>query len=240
MKGNIVKKNFLQEMLQRQSPKTCRKSLKAALQNNKRAVIAEIKRASPSIGKICEIQNPGEKAREYVRGGAAAISVLTHEAFGGSFEDLKEVAQESMAPVLCKGFLLDMDQIAAAASAGADAVLLIVSALKEETARFVQAAHLFGMEALVEVHHESELPIALAASPDVIGVNQRDLSDFSMHPEIFRGMCDLIPLGIVKIAESGIQSMEEANTLFAMGYDGVLVGEALSRKTLVLGGAHVH
>lgn len=238
--GNIVKRSFLQEMIQKKDPAPGRKSLKAAIQNGKGAVIAEIKRASPSAGKIAEILHPMEKVREYVQAGAAAISVLTHEAFGGSMQDLNEVAHASNVPVLCKDFLIDIAQIAAAASAGADAVLLIVSALKEETARFVKAAHLFGMEAVVEVHHEAELSIALAAQADIIGVNQRDLSDFSMHPEVFQQIGALIPPAIVKIAESGIRSMAEANELFAIGYDGVLVGEALSRKTLVIGGAHVH
>ncbi len=238
--GNIVKRNYLAEIVKKQAPCRHRKSLKAAIQNTKGAVIAEIKRASPSAGQILEIQHPSEKAKEYAEAGAAAISVLTHAAFGGSMQDLKEVASTTDLPVLCKGFLLEMEQIAAAAAAGADAVLLIVAALKERTQLFVQAAHLFGMEALVEIHHPNELSIALTANADVIGVNQRDLTDFSMHPEIFQQLIAQIPETVVKIAESGIRSKEDANALFAMGYDGVLVGEALSRGAPILGGSYVH
>jgi len=239
-KGNIVKRNYLAEIVQKQASCRCRKSLKAAIQNKKGAVIAEIKRASPSVGKIVEIQHPSEKAKEYAEAGAAAISVLTHVAFGGSMQDLKEVASTTDLPVLCKGFLLEMKQIAAAAEAGADAVLLIVAALKERTYLFVQAAHLFGMEALVEVHRPNELTIALTANADMIGVNQRDLTDFSMHPEIFQQLIAQIPKTVVKIAESGIRSKEDVNALFSMGYDGVLVGEALSRGAPILGGSYVH
>jgi anthranilate phosphoribosyltransferase len=237
--GQIIKRNFLHERIQNKTGVRVRKSLKAAIQNRPGAIIAEIKRASPSVGQIAEISHPIEKAKEYVDAGAAAISVLIDPAFGGSIEDLKDVAIASSVPVLCKGFLLDMEQIAMAALSGADAVLLIVSALKGETAKFVHAAHLFGMEALVEVHHKEELSIAVNAQADLIGVNQRDLSDFSMHPELFQQLIARIPSEMVKIAESGIRSKEEADQLFTMGYDGVLIGEALSRKTIILGGDHV-
>jgi indole-3-glycerol phosphate synthase len=96
------------------------------------------------------------------------------------------------------------------------------------------------LETIVEVHKEGELLIALDAKSDIIGINQRDLSDFSMHPEIFEKLIHKIEPSIVKIAESGIRSMEEANRLFAIGFDGVLVGEALSRETFTLGGHNVH
>jgi indole-3-glycerol phosphate synthase len=152
---------------------------------------------------------------------------------------LEQVASNCPIPILCKDFLIHPEQIAKAAGAGADAVLLIVAALKEETAKFVQIAHLFGLEALVEVHHEKELKTALDSGADIIGVNQRDLTDFTMHPKLFEKLVDKIPMGQVKIAESGIGTITQAYELFAMGYDAVLVGEALSKKTF-FEVAHVH
>ena len=204
--------------------KVRKRSLKASL---KRGVIAEIKRASPSAGAIAPIEDPVKRAKEYQAAGAVALSVLTHEAFNGSIEDLKKVAAAVDIPVLCKDFLVEPEQIVRAAKAGADAVLLIVARLHEKTAVFVELAHSLGLEALVEVHAESELEVALASNADIIGVNQRDLRDFTMHPEVFAKMVGKIPQ--VKIAESGIGSMAQAEELFALGYDGVLVGEALSR-----------
>lgn len=229
-KGSILKKNHLQEILARKKTqgRSC-KSLKEAIRNGTGAVIGEIKRASPSAGLIAEIHDPAQKAIEYIQAHVAAISILTDEAFAGSLDDLKAIAAISTVPLLCKDFLLRPEQIALAAQAGADAVLLIVAALKQETKRMVQAAHLFGLEALVEVHNEHELQIALEAGAEIIGVNQRDLSDFTMHPSRFQELIDKIPHDKVKVAESGIRSFKQACDLFAMGYDAVLIGEALSR-----------
>ena len=223
----------LQEILRRKRKELHRprKSLKAAIQNSTQAIIGEIKRASPSLGEIALISDPSQRAKEYAEAGAVAISVLTDAAFGGSIKDLEKVASASSIPVLCKDFLIHPEQIALAARAGADAVLLIVSLLKEETTQFVEIAHLFGLEALVEVHHEQELKIALDSGADIIGVNQRDLSDFSMHPELFQKIVSQIPPDRVKIAESGIRTLAKARELFAIGYDGALVGEALSKGT---------
>ena len=113
--------------------------------------------------------------------------------------------------------------------AKADAILIMVSVLHNETARMVRLAHEFGLEALVEVHSPDELPIALNSGADVIGVNQRDLRDFSMHPEIYGDLIKLIPDNIVKIAESGINSYEDAINMYRLGYNAVLVGTALSK-----------
>jgi anthranilate phosphoribosyltransferase len=238
--GSIVKKNYLQEIIQKRTKRPLRKSLRAAIRSRFGAVVAEIKRASPSAGSIAAIPRIADKVQAYEQAGAAAISILTNNAFGGSMQDLQEASRISNVPLLCKDFILDAEQIVDAARAGADAVLLIVAALKERTAQFVQMAHLLGLETIVEIHKEEELSIALDAKADIIGVNQRDLSDFSMHPEIFERLIHKIEPSIFKIAESGIQSMEEANRLFAMGFDGVLVGEALSRETFILGGQNVH
>ena len=241
--GNIVKRNQLQEIVLRKKQLyhphlRHHKSLKGAIKNSNQAIIAEIKRASPSIGNIAEISDPVERANAYIAAGAVAISVLTDEAFCGSMEDLEKIASSSQVPVLCKDFLIHPKQIALAACAGADAVLLIVTALQEETATFVQMAHLLGLEVLVEVHHEKELKIALDSGADVIGINQRDLSDFTMHPELFHNLINKIPQSQVKVAESGIRTFAQACELFAMGYDGVLVGEALSKRSFFEAGTN--
>lgn len=232
--GGIIKQNKLLEIILRKDYVPSKhKSLKQAILNKSgHAVIAEIKRASPSAGKIATITDPIARAREYVDAGAAAISVLTDAGFEGSLDDLRIVAQaikDTSAAVLCKDFIINASQIAKAAEAGADAILIMVSVLHNRTAEMVKIAHAFGLETLVEVHNESELPIALASGGDVIGINQRDLRDFSMHPEIFNQLITQIPSNMVKIAESGTKTSADANNAYKLGYDAVLVGEALSR-----------
>lgn len=231
--GDIIKLNKLQQIVHRkyQAPQK-RKSMKESIRSKDFAVISEIKRASPSAGHIAEIGDPLERALEYVSYGAAAISVLTDAGFNGSMADLKRVTdglKDIPVPVLCKDFMLTPPQIAEAAANGADVILLIVHVLKEKTFEMAKIAHAFGLEVLVEVHNPIELEIALAADADVIGVNQRDLNDFSMHPEQFAELIKLIPADRVKVAESGLKTRDDALRAIALGYDGVLVGEALSR-----------
>ena len=231
--GDIIKLNKLQQIVARkyQAPKM-RKSMKAALLAKPFAVISEIKRASPSVGHIADIGDPVERAKLYVSIGAAAISVLTDAGFNGSMADLKAVSnglKDTPVPVLCKDFMLTPPQIAEAAANGADVILLIVHILKEQTIEMAKIAHSFGLEVLVEVHSATELAIALQADADVIGVNQRDLNDFTMHPEQFAELIKLIPTDKVKVAESGLKTREQALAAIELGYDGVLVGEALSR-----------
>lgn len=229
-----------------------RKSLKEAL-SQKKGVLAEIKRASPAKGKIGGIANPAERALQYVSGGASAISVLTSDLFEGTLGDLKAVSEalrNTNVPVLRKDFLLRPEQIAESAEHGADIILLIVYFLKEKTKEMLQEARSFGLEAIVEVHNEEELQIALDAGAEIIGVNQRDLKvfigldekgeicrlqrpqgkDFGMHPEIYEKLIPLIPSHLVKIAESGVKSPDDAVSAYRLGYDAVLVGEALTRS----------
>lgn len=259
--GNIVKHNRLNEIVKRKQrpelgielqeqldtilkqlenfdipPKPIfakRKSFKQALLSRKSgAVIAEIKRASPSAGKIAVIDNPVDRASLYVSLGAAAISVLTDEGFEGSIKDLIDVSaalKDTKAAVLRKEFILYPEQVAQSMANGADAILLMVSVLGEKTKYFVDLAHAFGLETLVEIHALHELEIAKNSGSDVIGINQRDLRDFSMHPEIFGQLVDKLPPDSVKIAESGIKTAKDAKNVFALGYNAVLVGEALSR-----------
>lgn len=236
--GNIIKQNKLQQIIDRKRAKLLNakyktKSFKAALMSNPNgAIICELKRASPSLGQITTIEDPIKRAREYVKAGANAISVLTDEGFSGSIDDLTIVADslaDTNIPVLCKDFIFTPEQIAAAAKAGASAILLMVSVLKDKTSHMVKLAHEFGLETLVEIHSESELPIALSSGTDVIGVNQRDLTDFSMHPELFEKLIMQLPNDMVKVAESGIKSFHDASKLYDLGYNAVLVGEAFSR-----------
>jgi len=229
-----------------------KKSLKNAIQKNKNAVLAEIKRASPSKGKIGRIDNVAERALLYADAGATAISVLTSSLFEGTLEDLRNVSaalKETDLPVLRKDFLMKKEQIAEAAEYGADIVLLIVTFLGKKTKEMLLEAHRLGLEAIVEVHDEAELRIALDAGAEIIGVNQRnlkafitvddegkvtslerrDLKDFTMHPEIYEKLIGQIPPHIVKIAESGVKTADDAEKSFRIGYDAVLVGESLTR-----------
>jgi anthranilate phosphoribosyltransferase len=212
---------------------TKHKSFKQALLSKKSgAVISEIKRASPSAGKIADIGNPVDRAIQYVSLGAAAVSVLTDEGFEGSTKDLIDVAaalKDTPAAILRKEFILYPEQVAESKACGADAILLMVSVLGEKTKYFVDLAHAFGLETLVEVHALHELQIAIDSGSDVIGVNQRDLRDFTMHPEVFEQMLDKLPFDMARVGESGIKTSADAKKIFALGYDAVLVGEALSR-----------
>ncbi|MCX8514080.1 MAG: anthranilate phosphoribosyltransferase [Burkholderiales bacterium] len=233
--GGILPVNKLHEIiLRKQRPFKKRKSLKAAILSKSKAIIGEIKRASPSSGKIASIINPVDCALEYVKHGAIAISVLTDEGFEGSINDLaivSEALKDTNIAILCKDFFIYPEQIAEAAKAGADAILIMVSVLHDKTKMMVKVAHDFGLETLVEVHNLAELEIALSSGGDIIGVNQRDLRDFSMHPELFTTIIDQIPPHIVKVAESGMRSSEDINAVLELGYNAVLVGTALSKAT---------
>ena len=196
------------------------------------SVIAEIKRRSPSKGSIGKIEDPVALARTYVEGGADALSVLTDAPdFGGSLEDLRKVAQEMGGVlILQKDFIVDLFQLQEAKKLGADVVLLIVAVLGNKTDRFLTAAKTLGLEALVEVHNSMELEIALKAGAEIIGVNNRDLHTFYVDLAISERLASLIPSHCLKIAASGIQTVEDAKRMQRAGYDAVLVGEALVRS----------
>jgi indole-3-glycerol phosphate synthase len=193
------------------------------------AVVAEIKRASPSKGLLAPDLDPATLARQYAMGGAACLSVLTDEEFfGGSPADLQAARKAVDLPVLRKDFTVSALDVADARLMGADAVLLIVAALSDNQLEDFQVlATELGMDALVEVHDESELERALGARATLVGVNQRDLVTFEVDTERAVRVADAFPSGIVKVAESGIAGAEDAATLAEAGYDAVLVGEAL-------------
>ncbi len=206
----------------------------AALSGPGVGVIAEVKRGSPSRGRFPVEVDPADVARSYVAGGAAAISVLTDEPFfHGNLGDLMAVASVAHAaaqpvPVLRKDFIIDPYQIADSRAAGADALLLIVAALDDDALRaLLRETRDWGMEALVEVHDERELERAVAAGARVIGINNRDLRDFSVDLTTTERLAPLAPAGCVVVGESGIFARSDVERLHAAGVSAVLVGEGL-------------
>ena len=195
------------------------------------AVIAEFKRRSPSAGALRERPDVGEIVSAYERGGAAALSILTDGPhFGGSLDDLRAARAACALPILRKDFIIDPHQLHEARSAGADAVLLIVAALDQPTlgALHREAVEL-GLEVLVEVHDRPELHRALAVGADLIGINNRDLRDFTVDVERTFALLEEIPAGVAVISESGISAPEQLRRLQERGVQGVLVGETLMR-----------
>ena len=194
-------------------------------------IIAEVKRRSPSAGAIREGAHAVEIAQQYMRAGAAAISVLTDETFfGGSLADLSAVRAGTRVPVLRKDFLIDPYEVVRSRAAGADAVLLIVAALSPSLlAELMGETKALGMAALVEVHSEDEMAVALSAQADVVGVNHRNLKTFEVDTGLSVRLRKSVPDEVVLIAESGIGSADDMRRLAAAKIDGALVGESLMR-----------
>jgi indole-3-glycerol phosphate synthase len=195
------------------------------------SLIAEHKRRSPSAGEIRAGADLAEIARAYERGGAAALSILTEEEhFGGSLDDLRAARAASTLPILRKDFTVDPYQLYEAKSAGADAVLLVVGSLeREDVAELHALAGELGLDALVEVYDEHELEVALEIDADVIGINNRDLADFSVDTGRTLELLADVPAGKVVVSESGISTREQIDELERHGVDAVLVGETLMR-----------
>jgi len=193
------------------------------------AVIAEVKRRSPSAGALAPDLDPRRLARSYEAGGAAALSVLTDVAFfGGSADDLGRARAACSLPVLRKDFTVCEADVCDARLMGADAVLLIAASLSDdELVRFRTLAADLGMAALVEVHSADELDRALAAGADLVGVNRRDLATFEVDLELARRLVSRIPDEVATVAESGVRSPDDVAALATDGYDAVLVGETL-------------
>lgn len=195
------------------------------------AVIAEVKRKSPSAGWIRRDLNAAGLASTYAHGGAAAVSVLTDEPnFGGSREDLEAVRGAVPVPVLRKDFLLEPVQVYESRAMGADAVLLIVRILEgDRLGELIELAGNLGMSALVEAHDESELERALAAGADLVGINNRDLARFETDLAVAEGLAPAVPGDVVMVGESGIETSADVDRLGVAGVDAVLVGESLVR-----------
>lgn len=196
------------------------------------SIIGEIKRRSPSRGTLAHIQDPAKLAHIYSKAGVSAISVLTDEKyFGGSKQDLIDVAKSFSVPhpppILRKDFILNPYQIAESKKIGAHAILLIVSLLQEKLQTYLEIATRIGLDVLVEVHSEEELEIAIAAEAQIIGVNNRNLKTFELDLNVAKELSKKIPPNVLKIAESGILTLEGAKEMHECGYDGILVGEML-------------
>jgi indole-3-glycerol phosphate synthase len=196
------------------------------------SVIAEHKRRSPSAGTIREGATVADVVCAYERGGAAALSILTEgRHFGGSIDDLRAARSASSLPILRKDFIVDAYQLYESAAAGADAILLIVAALDAGVlAELYAEAAALDLDVVVEVHSEEELACALEVlDADVIGINNRDLADFSVDVQrTFELLAD-IPAGKTVISESGFHARSQLDDLERVGIDGVLVGESLMR-----------
>lgn len=212
--------------------KAQRRDFRAALERRAPAVIAEIKKASPSKGLLSADFNPGAQARTYFAGGAAALSVLTDkDFFQGSLSDLKTARATAFLPVLRKDFTIDEIDVVEAAAAGADAILLIAAILTVDQMRaFRELAARYNMAALVEVHDEAELEAALESGAEIVGVNNRDLRTFEIDLETSERLARRMPAGVVKVAESGIHSRADLERLAAAGFQAFLVGEHLMRS----------
>ena len=235
--------NFLEKIVSRKKEeikgicvpyqeRTNSNSFLKALQKPGLSVIGEIKRKSPSKGDINLHLNALSLAKEYESGGAAAVSVLTdEEGFGGTIEDLVTVKKGVEIPVLQKEFIIDPVQISQAVAIGADAVLLIVRALGDRLKEFLDLCNKQGIDALVEVHNQQEIELAMTAGAKIVGINNRDLKSFKVDLSTSEQSVNSIPRECVRVAESGVRSVADARRMYEAGFDAVLVGEALVTST---------
>jgi len=201
----------------------------AALRSADVAVIAEVKRASPSKGALAAIADPAALAMDYEAGGARVISVLTEQRrFGGTLADMAAVRDAVRVPVLRKDFVVSSYQLWEARAHGADMVLLIVAALEQNAlVSLVERAVSIGLVPLVEVHTDAELGRAVEAGARVIGVNARNLATLEVDRRVFARLAPRIPDGVIKVAESGVRGPHDLLAYAAAGADAVLVGESL-------------
>ena len=199
------------------------------------SLIAEHKRRSPSAGRIREGSTVEEIVSAYERGGATALSVLAEPFhFGGSLEDLQAARSVTALPVLRKDFIVDPYQLYESAAAGADAILLIVAALEPDPLyELLREARALDLDALVEVHDERELEVALGVEADVLGINNRDLGDLSVDIERTYELLSDVPAGKTVVSESGFSTREQLDDLERVGVDAVLIGETLMRADAV-------
>jgi indole-3-glycerol phosphate synthase len=209
-----------------------RRSFRAALRGPGMGVIAEFKRRSPSAGALREDADLPEIVGAYEHGGAVALSVLTEGPnFDGSLEDLRAARAVSELPILRKDFIVDPYQLQEARAAGADAVLLIVAALSSgELESLHDRAHAMGLDVLVEVHDDEELQSALGHGAEIVGINNRDLRDFSVDMERTARLMSRIPSSVTVVSESGISTAAQLHRLRQAGVHAVLVGETLMRS----------
>lgn len=229
------------EQLRPRAAKLCQKALertdfrgfRSALKrlDGKLALIAEVKKASPSAGVIAESFHPVEIAKRYAQAGADAISVLTDERFfQGKLDYLSDIRETVQLPLLRKDFILDEIQVTESVVAGADAILLIVAALESTQLTVLSAAAAkHDLDVLVEVHTLEELDRALDAGAEIIGVNNRNLATFEVDISVTERLSEEVPDEVMLVSESGIKSLNDATRIDGWGVDAILVGEALMR-----------
>lgn len=215
---------------EKHQPRGFRRSLERAAEKSV-AIIAELKKASPSKGLIRGNLHVAPVARQFEQAGAAALSVLTEEHhFQGSLANLNEASAATNLPCLRKDFIVDKFQILEARANRADAILLIVAALADtDLAELRHEACNLGLDVLCEVHDEFELERALAAGCDIVGVNSRDLRTFQVDIDVLQRLAGNIPRNVFRVAESGIRDGEDINRLRAAGFQAFLIGESLMR-----------
>ncbi len=216
------------DLLLKETPKIEKRDFKGAI--SKASVIAEIKKASPSKGLIREDFSPERQAQIYDLAGVDAISVLTEDKFfEGKDEYLKLVKDRTKKPVLRKDFIVDEYQITESKILGADAILLIVAVLGKKLGKFNELAKSLELDCLVEVHDEDELKMALDCGCDVVGINNRNLKDFSVDLKTTERLIRNIPDHVTTVSESGIKTIDDVKYLFSIGVSAVLIGETLMR-----------
>jgi indole-3-glycerol phosphate synthase len=222
--------------IRRAAPEPARGFAEALTAGPDIAVVAEIKRASPSQGSIAPAADVAETARAYSAGGAAAMSVLCAERdFGGSRDDLTAARRAAGLPALAKDFTVFTEQVAAQRLAGADAILVILALVSDDEARrLLQAAELLGMDALVEAHSAAEIDRALELDARVVGVNARDLDSLEVDRDRQLELVASLPPTVVRVAESGIGARADVEAAREAGADAVLVGTALMRRPQLL------
>jgi len=221
-----------QQALDTKARSLSRRDFRAALEAGAPAVIAEVKKGSPSKGLFANRFEPAVIAQTYQKGGAAALSVLTdHQFFHGSLADLEAARAAVQIPALRKDFIISKVQVAESAAWGADAILLITAVLTDHELRdYREYAESFAMAAVVEVHDREEINRAVASGARIIGVNNRDLRTFDVRIETSLELAERIPTGVVRVSESGIHSAADVARLRAAGYSAFLVGEHLMRS----------
>jgi len=224
----LKREGYYRSCLERARPLGCKNKFSSALFGRKPALIAEVKKASPSLGLLTG-RRAGELARLYEEAGAAAVSVLREEEyFGGSIEDVREAVEALNLPVLLKDFIIEKAQIAEAALAGASGVLLIAALLNDrEIKELIRVTEEYSLEALVEVHTAVEAGRAISAGGKIIGVNARNLTTLAVDPETHFKVADYLPKDMMLVAESGIRSAGQIRELGEAGYRAFLVGGSI-------------
>lgn len=207
-------------------------SLLSSLQQSANGIIAEFKRSSPSQGNINRSANLLKTIKLYEKSGASALSILTEERFfKGSLSDIKNIRDKTTLPILRKDFIIDEYQVYQAKQIGADAILLIASALSlSQCIQLSQVAHHLSLEVLLEIHEENELEY-LKCQPDIVGINNRNLHSFEVSIDISMQLIKQIPTDYFTISESGIDNKETIRTLKESGFDGFLIGSALMQSS---------